>query len=288
MKESRNQFRAGNVVPDEEVETIQSKDTLERCEFEDVHLSSYSSESSSQSAGTSLSDYVKVKLHKQSKGIKVGLALRVLHNGSVIVDHVLPQSLAANANIQRGQKLLYINSITCTGMKQTQLAALLSELKGTITLILKSSDLIMARFYKKSKRTNLGILFKNNHSGTTVVSNITAESPAFNSELRVGHEIVSINDIVCSGLGAGQMTALLSEVQGRIVITAKVTTEEILQSNEDGYDGLTSVGSSQEDSSADSFDSYSTWSTATLEKPKPRVVSIPLPPTVSAQHCIVV
>lgn len=280
MKKSRDQqFQDDSEFPNEEFETLPSKDTLEQCEFDDVHLSTYTSESSSQSAGTT-SDYVKVKLHKQSKGIKVGLALRVLPNGSVIVDHVIPQSLAANANIQRGQKLLYINSITCTGMKQTQLAALLSELKGTITLILRSSDLITARFYKKSKRTKLGIMFQKNHSGTTVVSQIEADSPAFNSQLKVGQEIVSINDIVCSGLGARQMTALMNEVQGRIIITAKLTSEDILQPNEDGYDGLISVGSSQDESSADSFDSYSTWSTGTLEKPK--VVSVPLPPTVSS------
>ena len=170
-------------------------------------------------------NHVPVHIEKSRKGTKLGLRLKMAINGQLVVENVIPDSLAHRANIQVGQKLLYINSIQCEGMKMSQVVCLLGELVGPITFILSKHNLVTVGFFRDSKRVPLGVLLSNykDKSGNSVrIAKILPGSLVGNSKLELGQKIISINTIECDGLGEKQITALLNELEGMIEITAQM------------------------------------------------------------------
>ncbi len=190
--------------------------------------------------------HIPVQLEKSHKGTKLGLRLKMAINGQLVVENVMPDSLADRANIKVGQKLLYINSIKCEGMKMSQVVCLLGELVGSITIILSKHNLVTVGFYRDNKRVPLGVVLSNsrNEFGDSVrIAKILPGSLVGNSKLKLGQKIISINTIECDGLDEKQITSLLNELEGMIEITAQICDEPENDLEYDTVDSVYSTGS---------------------------------------------
>lgn len=163
----------------------------------------------------------KVSFYKNKGESNHGIELKVQRDGTLIVSNVKSYSLSAYAGLEEGCEILQINSINCAGMKKDQIYAIIYELEDNITLSLKKIKYVTVDFCKSSKNATLGALFSKNCRGSTIIARTKPGTPMANSKLKVGYEIVSINNITCNGLGPRQVAGLLNELQGDVRIIAK-------------------------------------------------------------------
>ena len=167
---------------------------------------------------------------KDSPASKVGLGLGK-SNGVVVVTRVANGSPAATTGLEPGMVVRAINNIDCTKRSSEMAAKLLKESTGTISILAEKPtnrgvDLtlpvscLFAVTFNKEKDGKVGLVL-NNKGGKLTVGSIKEDSLVSNTRLRVGMEVMKINNVDCSGTSPSEAAALLANTEGSITLLAR-------------------------------------------------------------------
>jgi C-terminal processing protease CtpA/Prc len=141
---------------------------------------------------------------KELKETKVGIAF-VEDGGKVLIDEIVQNSLAQETNLKKGYEMLRIENFECLDKKQS--ADLLRLKSGILSMLARVPGPPQATAYYAtatvpsipSRRDTvilIGLdLIEDEKSGAIFISDIDKNGPFADSKLRVGMELVSINNI---------------------------------------------------------------------------------------------
>lgn len=172
--------------------------------------------------------FVTAVITKEGKGTKVGLRLGD-EGGKIVVTGVSEGSLASETPLKPGMCIRAINNVDCTGLSTSDAAKLLVDGEGSLTILATtqektrqpsaSLESICAVTVTNTSDSQLGMKVTRKN-GTLVVTEISPDGLIFGTALRVGMEIITINNADCSVLSAESGTKLL-ESEGTVTILAK-------------------------------------------------------------------
>ena len=168
--------------------------------------------------------------------------------GKVMIKEIAPDALASNTILRPGMQLISINNTLCVHKGES--AALLRHLTGTITLLAQVPTAVpppiahhvTATIYTRmsakeredatQERDNLGLAlsdtYKDKKEGI-YITGIDPKGPFADSKLRVGMQLVSVNNVEIDGLELAQALFSKGQVSQRIMtVLAKQTCQSVI------------------------------------------------------------
>lgn len=163
---------------------------------------------------------IATSIHKKTKDVKAGIRFKQETYGAVRVRDIIPDSLfATNApELQPEMRILSINNVQCTIGKVSQVAALIKEAEGTITILAHEELSRTAEHIMIQKET------QNVDTGLVVTSHIHVQELAPDSlfksapQIRQGTRILSINNVKCDGKSQLEVSQLINNAEGPLNI----------------------------------------------------------------------
>eukprot|EP00797_Seminavis_robusta_P009903 Sro171_g075800.2 n/a (1950) ;mRNA; f:61061-66910 len=167
---------------------------------------------------------------KESANTKVGLKLGE-ESGKIRITGIAEGSLASNTPLEAGMSLRAIDNIDCSGLSTSDVAKLLVDGEGTLTILAATAEkgkaapstdsmaTICSVTVNKTSDSDLGVTIARK-GGYLVVTNILKGGLIFGTPLRVGMQLATINNVDCSVLSAKSATDLM-EHEGMVTILAR-------------------------------------------------------------------
>ena len=156
-------------------------------------------------------------IHKESKEVKAGIRFTQDNNGLIRVQGIVPDSLfATNApEIQPGMIIFSINNVQCTGKASSEVAQLIREAEGTITILAYEQLSTTAErivIHKETEKVDPGMV-----TSHIYFQEVPPDS-LFQSAERIqpGTRIISINDVKCDGKTPSEVTQLINDIEGPV------------------------------------------------------------------------
>ena len=87
--------------------------------------------------------------------------------------------------------------------------------------------------FKDTKETRIGVALKKRRGGCIVISKISEDSLFQGTEIRVGFEVVSINNVFMEGKPIQQSMDIVQEAEGTVTIVAKQREKDIVAQKND-------------------------------------------------------
>ncbi|CAJ1965369.1 unnamed protein product [Cylindrotheca closterium] len=162
---------------------------------------------------------------KESKDQTVGIAFKQEHP-----DHPVTISrntgLFANTDLKVGMEVESINGVSIDGFTRLKAIGFIKEAEGQVTVVGKAvKGGAVAVVFKESKDQKCGITFKQDVPTEPVtVSKIGEDGLFANSDLKVGMEVISVNNIAVDDMDKHQAIALLKDAEGKIVVVGAPAT----------------------------------------------------------------
>jgi C-terminal processing protease CtpA/Prc len=174
-------------------------------------------------------------IHKGSMDTSVGIGMKVV-NGQVFISSIKPGSLAAASDLQAGMIIQHVNNFEFDGLNSKQASHMIAMVPDKLEIVakfpgvagkeetnpnLKSCSVLIPEDKPEGEgettsRAGIELMTANNHTTglpMVVVKSIDPKGPLFGGELRVGMQIVKIQNIDCTSptCTAEQVTALLND-----------------------------------------------------------------------------
>jgi C-terminal processing protease CtpA/Prc len=162
---------------------------------------------------------ISVTAHKESVDTKLGLALADLNEFAVITS-VAEDSPFAGTALVPGLRILCVNNTLCKGLSKQEVVDVLKRTAGDVTIIAEKVGYITAVAVKQSPDDKIGIGLKD-MTGNIIVSSIAENSLFVNSELKVGHRVISINKMSVMGMDKYQAIKLFQTADSTITVMAE-------------------------------------------------------------------
>lgn len=169
-------------------------------------------------------------LHKETQDAALGIGLRK-HDGKIFISSIKDGTLASTTKFLPGMELVSIDNEDCQGMSAIVIAKALKNAVGDITIVAstkhdgtsklnESVSLVTAVINKGEKDAKVGLSFVRKR-GLLVITKIAEGSSAAETDLLVGMDVLSINNVGVAELSSKEASALLAEAEGNITILAK-------------------------------------------------------------------
>ena len=162
---------------------------------------------------------ISVTVTKETVDTKLGITLADM-NGKIVVTNISEDSLFANTPLVSGLRLLCINSTLCKGIGKTEAVDVFKRAEGDITVIAEKVGLITVVATKETAESKIGIGLKD-MSGMVIVSSISEDSIFKDSELKVGHKVLSINKMSVDGMTKFDAIKLFKTAESTVTIMAE-------------------------------------------------------------------
>jgi len=161
---------------------------------------------------------------------KVGLGIGTLQ-GKTIITSIKNDTLSAPTDLQPGMIVRLINNADCAQLDSVQVGKLLGEAEGPLTIVAEvprstghvtpdASPPVTATVFKE-KDAKAGLALTDTKSGKVYISRIKEDGLLASSDLRVGMEVISIDNHLCEGKTSADCSAILKEAEGYMTILAK-------------------------------------------------------------------
>jgi len=194
--------------------------------------------------------FITAIIHKAAASDMVGVALSQLDpgvdTGHVTIRELYPNTLIADTGLTVGMQLISVNNVICMNSKET--ANWLRHKTGTITLlaqvpakghvvqatthIVTSTVTAQVIVQHKQKHGNPGLVLaevdadethKKNAKKSVMITHIDPNGPFGQSELLVGMELVTINNLSCETLGLASTLLVKCHVDRLVTVVAQLT-----------------------------------------------------------------
>jgi C-terminal processing protease CtpA/Prc len=161
---------------------------------------------------------------------KIGVGLKKVED-EMLISKVRDGTLASLSTLRPGMVLAKINNVNCNDLSPMEAATLMAETEGPVTLLARvptsvpdastGSSEWLSKFATATadlgEAEKVGLeLSDNEDAGTVVISSIDAEGPFFGTPLRVGSQLLQVNNTPCKS--AEQTMALLKESEGLVTL----------------------------------------------------------------------
>lgn len=168
-------------------------------------------------------------LHKETADAALGIGLRKI-NGSLYISSIKDGTLASTSKLMPGMQLISIDNEEVDGASVLVVAKALKEAVGDVTIVASTKEgglsklgdvsLVTAVIEKGEKDARVGLTFVRKR-GLLVITKIGEGTPAAETDLLVGMDVLSINNTDVSEMSSKEATLLLAEAEGNITILAK-------------------------------------------------------------------
>jgi predicted metalloprotease with PDZ domain len=170
---------------------------------------------------------------KESQSDPVGIGLRIA-NGKIIISSIRDGSLASPTQLMPGMELVSIDNEDCFGANAMIVSKMLRDAVGKITIVASTKNgnltksgesnadvsLVTAMLDKTEKDTRVGLTIVRKFN-KLIITKISEDGLAAESDLLVGMEVLSINNKDVSDMQSSEAGALLAEAEGTLTILAK-------------------------------------------------------------------
>lgn len=156
---------------------------------------------------------------KESKDSTVGISFRQERpDDPVTISR--NTGLFANTDLKVGMEVESINGATVDGMTRLKAISMIKEAEGQLTVVGKAvKDGAVAVVFKETRDQKCGISFKQDvRSHPVTVSNIGQDGLFANTDLKVGMQVMSVNNVVVEDLDKSQAISLLKVAEGKVVV----------------------------------------------------------------------
>lgn len=160
-----------------------------------------------------------VSVKKDSKDSKVGIGLKTV-DGRIIVSSIAEDGLFADTNVVPGLRLLCIGNTLCANISKTEAIGAFKEAEGTVTVICEEVGLVSATATKESQDSKVGIGLRSINN-MNVISSISPGGLFADTELKIGHKLVSVNKVNCSNLTKTEAINLFKDAEGEVTVMAE-------------------------------------------------------------------
>lgn len=156
---------------------------------------------------------------KESKDSTVGISFRQERpDDPVTISR--NTGLFANTDLKVGMEVESINGATVDGMTRLKAIGMIKEAEGQLAVVGKAvKDGAVAIVFKETRDQKCGISFKQDvRAHPVTVSNIGQDGLFANTDLKVGMQVMSVNNVVVEDLDKNQAISLLKVAEGKLVV----------------------------------------------------------------------
>jgi C-terminal processing protease CtpA/Prc len=162
---------------------------------------------------------ISVTVEKESVDTKLGIAMADI-NDYIVITNITEDSPFQGTDLVPGLRLLCINNTLCKGLGKAEAVDVFKQITGSVTIIAEKVGYITAVAVKQSPEDKIGIGLKD-MSGMIIVSSIAENSLFANTELKVGHRVMTINKMSVMGMDKYQAIKLFQTADSTITVMAE-------------------------------------------------------------------
>eukprot|EP00526_Cylindrotheca_closterium_P017177 CAMPEP_0113622500 /NCGR_PEP_ID=MMETSP0017_2-20120614/11532_1 /TAXON_ID=2856 /ORGANISM="Cylindrotheca closterium" /LENGTH=315 /DNA_ID=CAMNT_0000532337 /DNA_START=27 /DNA_END=974 /DNA_ORIENTATION=- /assembly_acc=CAM_ASM_000147 len=164
---------------------------------------------------------------KESKDQTVGIAFR-----QELPDHPVTISkntgLFANTDLKVGMEVESINGTVVDGLTRLKAISFIKEAEGKVTVVGKAvKGGAIAVVFKESIGQKCGIAFKQDvPTDPVTISRIGEDGLFVKTDLKVGMQVMSVNNVPVEGLDKTQAIQFLKDAEGKVVVVGAPPTNK--------------------------------------------------------------
>jgi C-terminal processing protease CtpA/Prc len=159
---------------------------------------------------------------KDTKDSLVGIAFSQDTPGAPLtIKYIYKGGLFDSTDLVPGLKVVSINDVLVTGKSAEEVAELMKQLDGKVSV---TAEGVRASVEKPTKDSKVGISLSD-ENGVVIISVINPLGLFASSGLRVGQRVVSINGYVCPPSAASAVT-IVQEASKLTIVAASVAVED--------------------------------------------------------------
>ena len=190
---------------------------------------------------------------KPTRDASVGLGLGETAATHRLVITSLKGLLAAQASscLKKDMTVLKINNVLCKGLPPAQVASIISQTEGPLTVLADedpeadAENLVVAAVVKPTINSKVGLGMTQDPS--TKIIRITSLDGLFSkTPLRVGMRLLKINDKDCGGMTSGEMLTVIEHVSGTVTVLAERQSQDSSDLAESGLAGYNPINVQQQ------------------------------------------
>ena len=163
---------------------------------------------------------------KKSKDSKLGISVENFScGGKLMISNVEPGAVVATTtNLRPGMELLFINGISTAGMTPKDVVTILKESKpGMLSIVAADiSQTVTATVRKPNASSPIGVAVSRLPAcGRNVITQIRHDGLLCKTSLKVGMEILYVNDVNVVGVDASAVTSIMKNTKDELTIVAR-------------------------------------------------------------------
>ena len=159
---------------------------------------------------------------------KVGLYFKEESDGTVTITKISDTSPFASTNIKDANlTILTINGVSCHGLRANQIKAIIGAIPDSVSVIgVKRGSLppavearnMQVATAEKNANGKIGLKFRRESGSNVVITDIADDSPFASTGIATGMSILSVNNMACTDMTAGQVRSFMSSLEGPITL----------------------------------------------------------------------
>jgi len=162
---------------------------------------------------------------KESKDVTVGIAFwQAKPDDPITISK--NTGLFANTDIKVGMEVESINGTTIDGYTHLKAIGFIKEAEGELTIVGKAvKGGGVGIVFKESKDQKVGITLKqDNPADPVTISGLWEDGLFSNTDLKVGMQVMSINNVPVEGLTKSQAVQMIKDTEGKVVVVGAPPT----------------------------------------------------------------
>ena len=164
--------------------------------------------------------------YKKSANMSIGLHF---HGDTTVIASIDNESLASEAHLKIGDKLMSVNNKNCSEMNKP-LRKYLEKLVGRVTLVVYnkrgSSNIVESRVAKSNSSEVMGLgLRRGGPRNALFVSSVYPTHAFGGSLLNIGDQVLAINHVTCDDLRAEEAAQIIRQTPKYVSILVKTGCE---------------------------------------------------------------
>jgi hypothetical protein len=164
------------------------------------------------------------KVFKESKDKKCGIRLRqALPTDPVTISRLGADGLFADTDLRIGMEVASVNGVDIDGMTRIKAIQLVKDAEGDLTVVGKAvAGGAVAVVFKESKDQKCGIILRQGGpSDPVTVSGIGEDGLFAQTDLKVGMQVMSINNVAVEDMTKEQAIQIVKDTEGKLTVVGQ-------------------------------------------------------------------
>lgn len=159
---------------------------------------------------------VSIAVQKDSPTTKIGVGLNTI-NGVTAISGITEDGLFAGTALKEGMRLVSVNNTLVQGLTKAEAIDLFKKATGDIFVLAEDIGIITVTVTKETPTSKVGIGLKDMFN-SVVISTISKDGLFANSNLKIGHKLISVNKVSCNNRDKKEIIQMFKEAQDKIVV----------------------------------------------------------------------